>query len=78
MIVSGYVGNRHPDRAASCDTGDLRRLQLRDGRCVPQPVGQIIKRARHDDCGGRAGRVELLTGIAGASSRRVRKIVLLA
>jgi hypothetical protein len=33
---------------------------------------------RHDGCGGRPGRVELLTGIAGASSRPVRKIVLLA
>jgi hypothetical protein len=31
---------------------------------------------RHDGCGGRAGRVELLTGIDGVSSRPVRKIVL--
>jgi hypothetical protein len=29
-----------------------------------------------DGCGGRAGRVELLTGIEGVSSRPVRKIVL--
>jgi len=28
-------------------------------------------------CGGRAGKVELMTGIDGASSRPVRKIVLL-
>jgi hypothetical protein len=31
-----------------------------------------------DGCGGRAGRVELLTGIEGASSRPVRRIVLVA
>jgi hypothetical protein len=31
---------------------------------------------RHDGCGGRAGKVELLTGIEGASSRPVRRIVL--
>ena len=36
----------------------------------------LIARARHDGCGGRAGRVELLTGIEGASSRPVRRIVL--
>jgi hypothetical protein len=27
---------------------------------------------RHDGCGGRAGRVELLTGIEGASSPPIR------
>jgi hypothetical protein len=37
----------------------------------------ILAKLRHDGCGGRAGRVELLTGIEGASSRPVRKIVLL-
>jgi hypothetical protein len=36
----------------------------------------IIATMRHDGCGGRAGKVELLTGIEGASSRPVRKIVL--
>jgi hypothetical protein len=30
----------------------------------------------HDGCGGRAGKAELITGIAGASSRPVRRIVL--
>ena len=40
------------------------------------PIREIIKRARHDGCGGGAGKVELLTGIDG-SSRPVRKIVLL-
>ena len=37
-----------------------RDMQIRD----------IIARMRHDGCGGRAGRVELLTGIEGASSVR--------
>jgi hypothetical protein len=40
------------------------------------PLQEIIKRARHDGCGGRAGRVELLTGIEGVTSRPVRRIVL--
>ena len=31
----------------------------------------------HDGCGGRAGEEELLTGIGGASSRQVRRIVLI-
>ena len=39
------------------------------------PIGNIA-RMRHDGCGGRAGRVELLTGIEGVSSRPVRRIVL--
>jgi hypothetical protein len=38
----------------------------------------IIWRARHDGCGGRAGKAELLTGIEGVTSRPVRKIVLVA
>jgi hypothetical protein len=33
---------------------------------------------RHDGCGGLAAKAELLTGIDGASSRPVRKIVLRA
>ena len=38
-------------------------------------IRDIIDRMRHNGCGGRAGRVELLTGIEGASSRPVRRIV---
>jgi hypothetical protein len=37
----------------------------------------IIARMRHDGCGGRAGKAELLTGIEGVSGRPVRRIVLL-
>jgi hypothetical protein len=40
-------------------------------------IRDILWRMRHDGCGGRPGRVELLTGIEGASSRPVRKIVLI-
>jgi hypothetical protein len=32
---------------------------------------------RHDGCGGRAGKAELLTGIEAASRRPVRKIVVI-
>jgi hypothetical protein len=32
------------------------------------PIRDIIARMRHDGCGGRAGKVELLTGIEGAST----------
>jgi hypothetical protein len=40
-------------------------------------IRDIIARMRHDGCGGSPGRVELITGIEGASSRPVRKIVLI-
>jgi hypothetical protein len=38
----------------------------------------LLSRMRHDGCGGRAARVELLTGIEGVSSRPVRRIVLIS
>jgi hypothetical protein len=37
----------------------------------------LLSHVRHEDCGGRAARVELLTGVEGISSRPVRRIVLL-
>ena len=37
------------------------------------PIRDIIARMRHDGCGGREGKVELITGIEGASSRPVRR-----
>ena len=40
------------------------------------PLREIIARMRHDGCGGRAGKVELMSGIDG-TSRPVRRIVLL-
>ena len=41
-------------------------------------TGQRRARMRHDGCGGGAGKVELLTGVDGVSSRPVRRIVLRA
>ena len=41
------------------------------------PIPDLLAGMRHDGCFGRAGRVELLTGIEGASSRPVRRIVLI-
>jgi len=43
-----------------------------------QTLGSILARMRHDGCGGLAAKAELLTGIEGAHSRPVRKIVLRA
>jgi hypothetical protein len=40
-------------------------------------IREIIKRMRHDGCGGTAGKAELLTGIESASIRPVRRIVLM-
>jgi hypothetical protein len=40
------------------------------------PIRDILARMRHDGCGGRAGKAELLTGIEGVSSHPVRKILL--
>jgi len=40
------------------------------------PIRTILARMRHDGCGGRAGKAELLSGIEGVSRRPVRKIVL--
>ena len=42
-----------------------------------QPIRALIAKLRHDGCGGRAGRVELLTGIEGMSPRPVWRIVLI-
>jgi hypothetical protein len=39
-------------------------------------IRTVLDRMRHDGCGGRAGKVELLTGIEGTSPRPVRRIVL--
>ena len=38
---------------------------------------EIARRMRHDGCGGRARRAELVTGIEGVTSRPVRRIVLM-
>jgi hypothetical protein len=40
------------------------------------PIRDILDRMRHDVCGGRAGKAELITGVEAASSRPVRRIAL--
>jgi len=40
------------------------------------PLRDFLARMRHDGCGGLAAKAELLTGIEGANSRPVRRIVL--
>jgi hypothetical protein len=40
-------------------------------------VREILARMRHDGCGGRVAKAELLTGFEGVSSCAVRRIVLL-
>ena len=47
-------------------TAGQRRMLLRD----------FLVRARHEGCGGRAAKAELMTGVDGVSSRPVRRIVL--
>jgi hypothetical protein len=60
----------------TCDRcGKDRMLNEAHTRQRDMKLSYIITKARHAGCGGRAGRVELLTGIEGASSRPVRKIV---
>jgi hypothetical protein len=39
-------------------------------------IRDILAKMRHDGCGGRARRAELITGVEGVSSRPVRRIVL--
>ena len=40
------------------------------------PIRTILDRMRHDGCGGRPGKAQLITGIEGASARPVRRITL--
>jgi hypothetical protein len=41
-------------------------------------LSEILAKMRHDGCGGRALKAELLSGVEGVSSRPVRRIVLRA
>ncbi|HME23598.1 MAG TPA: hypothetical protein VKI44_20110 [Acetobacteraceae bacterium] len=61
----------------TCDRcGKDRMLNEAHTRQRDMLIRDIIAKMRHDGCGGRPGRVELPTGIEGASSRPVRRIVL--
>jgi hypothetical protein len=60
-----------------CDRrGKVQMVDEAHARWRGRSLRDIIARMRHDGCGGRAGKAELLTGIEGVSSRPVRKIVL--
>ena len=60
-----------------CDRcGKVQLVNEAHARWRDRTLRDILARMRHDGCGGRAGRAELLTGIEGVSSRPVRRIVL--
>jgi len=65
----------------TCDRCGKDRM-LNEVHATPHQRGMVLRvlisRMRHEGCGGRAGRVELLSGVEGVSSRPVRRIVLLA
>ena len=59
----------------TCDRcGKDRMLNEAHMKRSDVPIRDIIARMRHDGCGGRAGEVELLTGIETASSPPVRRM----
>ena len=61
----------------TCDRcGKVRMVNEKRIIAVDLPIRTIIDKMRHDGCGGRVGKAELLTGIEGASSQPVRRIVL--
>ena len=62
-----------------CDRcGKVRMVNEAHAPWRDRTLFDILRRMRHDGCGGLAGKAELLTGIAGVSSRPVRKIALLS
>ena len=89
LLADRSISRASPFRPAGRgDTNVLfpspQRLGGKDGFLVEpsltirdMPLRDIIKRMRHDGCGGRAGTVELLTGIEGVTSRPVRRIRLM-
>ena len=61
-----------------CDRcGKVQMVNESHAKWRDQTLRTILAKMRHDGCGGLAGKAELLTGIAGVSSRPVRKIELL-
>jgi hypothetical protein len=61
-----------------CDRcGKVQMVNEVHARWRDRTLRAILARMRHDGCGGLAGKAELLTGIEGASSRPVRRIVLI-
>jgi hypothetical protein len=61
-----------------CDRcGKVQMVNEAQVRWRDRVLRDILARMRHDGCGGLAAKAELLTGIEGASSRPVRRIVLI-
>ena len=61
-----------------CDRcGKVQMVNEAHARWRARSLRDIIARMRHDGCSGLAAKAELLTGIADASSRSVRRIVLI-
>jgi hypothetical protein len=62
----------------TCDRcGKDRMLNEAHTKQGDMPIREILKLMRHAGCAGRASKVELISGIEGASRRPVRKILLL-
>ena len=61
----------------TCDRcGEVQMVNQAHLWCDDMPLRDILDKMRHDECGGKSGRAELLTGIDGAAGRPVRRIVL--
>ena len=60
-----------------CDRcGKMQLVNQAHQKWDTMPIRDILGKMRHDGCGGRAGKAELITSIEAASSRPVRRIVL--
>ena len=87
--LADALAHRVLDRLTDAAAADMARAQeLADRALATSPrsltahlakgivLRALLSRMRHEGCGGRAGRAELLNGIESASSRPVRRIVL--
>ena len=52
------------------------QTEVHCARSPIMPIRAILAKMRHDGCGGRGGKAELLTGIEGVGGWAVRRIVL--
>jgi hypothetical protein len=70
------IARRYRYLRVTCDRcGEERMISETHMAHGEMLIRDVIERMRHDGCGVRPGRVELLIGIEGASSRPVRRIV---
>ncbi len=60
-----------------CDRcGKVQMVNESHAKWRDRTLRTILAKMRHDGCGGLAGKAELMSGVDGASSRPVRRIVL--